>query len=91
MNSLKFKVGDTVRVRPDLKRWDNYTNNGSLGANQYMYDLAGKVVTITKKVHSSVIKLPSYKINADDEQWYWIDEFFEDYKVESTTRKGVKL
>lgn len=75
----KYKVGDKVRVRSDLRRFDDgqfipklyYMENDETESNTVvpvMLDLAGKIVTI-KKVERQ------YKI--DDSTLSWTDEMFE--------------
>ena len=74
----KYKVGDKVLVRSDLK-----TNGESYKMNDYksgfgkyctvvhMKEFFGKVVTITE-----VREQDCYRIKEDSEKWKWTDEMF---------------
>lgn len=74
----KYKVGDKVRVRSDLSRYDStgklkhyYMENDKRESNTVvddMPDLAGKIVTITGVWRQYVIK---------ESHWDWTDEMFE--------------
>ena len=66
---MKYKVGDKVRVRKDIKEHETY--GSYLTCNDSMVKKAGLVVTI--KECDNVYK--RYKIDADD--WNWCDEMFE--------------
>lgn len=63
---MKYKVGDKVKVRSDLKTCEQY---GSNIATKSMEALAGKTVTISK------VGFAAYKISEAD--CYWTDEMFE--------------
>lgn len=67
---MKYKVGDIVKVREDLKEGNGI---GNTFVNSSMVELAGKLVTI-----SSVNDDEDYFIEEDDQTYYWIDDFFED-------------
>ena len=66
---MRYKVGDSVRVRKDLKLHKKYGRY--LTCNDSMVKKAGLVVTIKEcdNVYSR------YKIDSDD--WNWCDEMFE--------------
>lgn len=75
----KYKPGDAVRVRADLKyNTDYYMRSGpkantALIAVSNMVDLAGKIVHISKYSPSR-----EYRVKEDSEMWRWTDEMFED-------------
>lgn len=66
--SMKYKIGDRVRVRKDLVHGKGYG-----GQTFYMDDWKGKVVTI-----SSINSHGYYEIAGDGDVWWWTDEMFED-------------
>lgn len=63
---MKYKVGDKVRIRKDLKATKSY---GGLYFNSRMEQLRGNLVTIR------MIDEPSYCIKGSDD--FWNDEMFE--------------
>lgn len=65
---MKYKVGDKVRIKKELKEGKKY---GDCVATYSMIRLAGKIVTI-KRVNAN-----SYKIEEDNNDWYWTKEMFE--------------
>lgn len=75
----KYKPGDAVRVRFDLKyNTDYYMRSGpkantALIAVINMVDLAGKIVHI-----SEYSARGEYLLEEDSERWRWTDEMFED-------------
>lgn len=66
---MKYKVGDKVRVRKDLKVDKCYGDDRFISE---MKKYLGKTVTI------SCIVGNKYYIAEDGEEWYWTDEMFED-------------
>ena len=71
---MKYKVGDKVKVREDL-RLDRTYNKFTI--NREMKNLAGTIVTIQR------INENYYRIVEDDGMWGWTDKMFED-KVEDS-------
>ena len=75
----KYKPGDVVRVRADLKyNTDYYMRSGpkanaALIAVSNMVNLAGKIVHISEYSSSC-----EYRVKEDSEHWRWTDEMFED-------------
>lgn len=67
---MKYKKGDKVRVRKDLKVGESYV----VYFNDDMAKFIGKEVTI-----NSVGSI-SYRIKEDEWNWAWTDEMFEDFK-----------
>ena len=65
---MKYKVGDKVRVRRDLK---NDVSYGSRYTVEEMTDYKGNVVTISE------VRPNCYWIEGDEEGWDWTDEMFE--------------
>lgn len=68
---MKFKVGDKVRIRKDLKEGDNF----EIYVDNEMEKLAGEIVTITNvnKVFAGV----RYVIDKDDRFFSWTEDMFE--------------
>ena len=64
---MKFKVGDRVKVRKDLK---NDTFYGGNRVNEEMFMHRGQILTIR------AIDGKNYLMEEDN--WYWTDEMFED-------------
>ena len=65
---MKYKVGDRVVVRRDLKVENKY---GNISVSVDMVGLNGKLATIIKVYPSS------YLINLDNGCWCWTSEMFE--------------
>ena len=66
---MKYKVGDMVKVREDLKVDEVY------GADSFEPEMAehrGKLANITK------VRDNTYRIDLDNGDWNWTDEMFED-------------
>lgn len=68
---MKHKVGDKVRIRPDLKENIKY---GNCTFKDEMCTLRGKVVTIS----GVFSKYGCYDVEEDKSYYYWTDEMFED-------------
>ena len=69
---LKFKVGDIVKIRADLKDYEK-EYCGAVYVNDDMANLAGHVATIT-----GVNNGDNYHIDLDDGDWNWSDDTFEE-------------
>lgn len=67
---MKYKVGDKVRIREDLRIKEQYND---LTFVPDMVQYMGKVATITEIRFEDV-----YGIDLDDCNWCWTDEMFED-------------
>ena len=67
---MKFKVGDRVRIRKDLKSGRDW---GLLCCNYEMEVLAGKEATIIEVF----LCYGCYKLDIDNGDWYWNDEMLE--------------
>ena len=65
---MKYKVGDKVRVRNDLK--ENTRYGGEIFARD-MTEYLGKTVEISKSFDNV------YFIKGTDREWHWTDEMFE--------------
>ena len=83
----KFKVGDKVRVRKDLK----VGNYGCNNATPYMVEFNSQVVTITKCI--SIGRQSEYHIAEDKRGCFWTNEMFEPIQPEeiTITRHGDKV
>lgn len=78
---MKYKVGDKVRVRSDLKAYEIY---GSNMLTKSMEKFVGKTVTI------SGVGITSYTIE-EMEVAYWTDEMFEPVEEELTAEEAIKI
>lgn len=81
---MKYKVGDVVKVREDLKAGKDF---GRLCVCNEMAKLAGKLVTISS-VNGGIDD--DYHIEEDDGEYYWIDDFFENDDEECDVDKIIK-
>ena len=80
---MKYKVGDRVRVRSDLK---NDVGYGSRHTVKEMMDYKGNVVTISE-VHTNC-----YWIEEDKKAWDWTDEMLEGLaEGELTAEEAIRL
>ena len=80
----KFKIGEKVRVRPDLENGDEFENeydDYNVGDSQIKF--RDKIVTITK-----IDKQQSLKIKEDDGEDYWHQDMFQ--KIKKKEKKGGK-
>ena len=75
---MKYKVGDKVRVRNDLKNGKRYGNN-SVGDD--MTSLCGKEVEI------AAVLTGGYKVNGNF--WTWTDEMFEERRRVEVEEKYI--
>lgn len=67
---MKFKIGDKVRIRKDLKEGDNF----KLSVTDDMEELKGKIVTITEAWENDGGR---YSINKDLHNYTWTEDMFE--------------
>lgn len=67
---MKFKVGDKVRIKENLKERNDY----KYYVHSNMQNLAGKIVTIES------VREESYKIEQDNGYWDWTEDMFEEIK-----------
>ena len=77
---MKFKVGDRVRVRKDLK-YDNFY--GGVRVNDEMVNNKGKILTI--------IGIDNGAYLMEGSQWFWTDEMFEskEYTYEDLKKSPI--
>lgn len=78
----KYKVGDKVVVRKDLKDNNIYD---SVIATEEMEEFAGKTVTITR------VKTGAYNIKEDHGEWNWSDGMFESKVRKSKTDEMIDI
>lgn len=79
---MKYKVGDKVKVREDL-RLDRTYNKFTI--NRKMKKLAGTIVTIQR------INENYYRIVEDDGMWGWTDEMFEDTEENKMDNNNITV
>lgn len=83
---MKYKVGDRVRVRKDLKAGEPYKQDGEEYAKcmvtPSMAALAGKVVTIVSSIHAD-----RYRVGGSP--FSWTDDMFEGLATESAPKYKV--
>lgn len=68
---LKHKVGDKVKIRPDLRYDEEYDGQN---VNEEMIMSRGEEVTISEVFAEDL----GYEIEEDDGQFFWTDAMFED-------------
>lgn len=83
---MKYKVGDRVIIRKDLKAGKHYGDEYNFRCNSKMASMAGKTVTISRYDHA----LGGYILSGDAEGWLWSDKMFEGL-AEDIQEKTVKL
>ena len=71
---MKYKVGDKVKIREDLKINNEYDN---MYFNSEMSKHRGQIATIKRADLDN-----TYKINLDDGDYWWTDAMFEDVEEE---------
>lgn len=71
---MKYKVGDKVRIRKDLKVGERY--DGVI-VREEMIELVGKTLTISN-VNDFGEGDISYYLNEDEDCYHWADSMFED-------------
>ena len=69
---MKYKIGDKVKIREDLKGGCCY----GLYCDAEMEKYKGKIATITEVTDNGF-----YRIDLDKEEWYWSDDMFENYTL----------
>lgn len=69
---MKYKIGDKVRVIPDLEECD--PRFGAIGVEEEMAAFRGKKVTITHLYESE-----EYLISEDGEEYVWAEDMFSGY------------
>lgn len=69
---MKFKVGDKVRIRKDLKYIKNYDELDIVSA---MEEYAGRIMTIKRTV------LNGYYFEEDHGTWLWLEDTIEGFAV----------
>lgn len=86
---MRFKIGDRVRVRKDLK-CNNYY--GGVRVNEEMAEYKGKTVTIETTTSSNK---GIYEIEEDNGRWCWSGDMFEvakyDYEDLKKSPIGTKV
>ena len=70
---MKYKVGNKVKVREDLKIGKSYNEKTFVDS---MEKYKGQIVTI------KVVGDDNYRIEEDNQDWYWTDEMLEDIEEE---------
>ena len=78
---MKYNIGDTVRVRPDLIKHKNY---GGVETSSRMAKFRDHIVTITQ---IDTAKPITYSIKEDNEKFYWTKDMF----VGIATEKGETI
>ena len=79
---MKYKVGDKVKVRENLKTGKTY---GKIFFYEQMKEYRGQIVTI------KVVNDDGYHIEEDKQNWYWSDEMLEDIKEENTISEEMTI
>lgn len=79
---MRYKVGDKVKVRSDLKENIRY------GGQIFVRDMA---VHCGKNVEISKVYDDAYCIKESDREWFWTDEMFEPVEEELTAEEAIKI
>lgn len=81
---MKYKIGDKVRVKRELKEGDDF----DIYVSEEMAKYAGKIVTIAKitKAYDSNLR---YEIEGD-RFWTWTEDMFED-SIKPTKEELLKM
>ena len=79
---MKYKVGDKVKVREDLKIGKTY--NGQTFVPQ-MKKYKGQIVTI------KIVDNGGHYIEEDGQDWYWTDEMLEDVEEEKYNTEEMTI
>lgn len=79
---MKYKVGDKVRIRSDLKIYDKYSKYVVI---KEMQKLSGKVITIADCLWDS------YRILEDNRVNGWTDEMFEEIKEDKMDNNTLQI
>lgn len=79
---MRYKVGDKVKVRSDLK--ENIRYGGQIFAR-------GMAVHCGKNVEISKVHDDAYCIKESDREWFWTDEMFEPVEEELTAEEAIKI
>ena len=77
---MKYKVGDKVRVRRDLRHGERIP----FGVAVDMAEMAGAIVTISEAIEGSPDK---YRLEEDRDGYSWCEQMFE--PVEQFTSGGI--
>ena len=82
---MKYKVGDKVKIREDLRVEHLY--GGRAWVTQGMYNLGGKIATIVDvSEHEGV-----YCIDLDNSSYIWTSEMFEDVNKDVGKRIVIEV
>ena len=86
----KFKVGDKVRIRKDLRRGERYYMEDGVDHNCVtpdMLELCDKIVTVVRIAYDNqyIIEFDGVK-----NEYHWTDEMFEGLATETITKKQKK-
>lgn len=74
-----FKVGDTVKIREDLKV---DTCFGMLYVNPTMASRKGKEYKVVQVAYDNYFGVNIYKLDEEGTKWNWCEEMFEMYEEE---------
>lgn len=91
---MKFKVGDKVRVRGDLKNGERYhmaSKKISEVAMGPMVDLKGQIVTISGITSSGMYTVKECPLLGVSIRYRWTDEMFESEPIKSSCRKKIVI
>lgn len=86
--TMKYKVGDKVRVKS--KEWydENQDTYGNVPIKNYF--VAGMSKWCGKEVTIDAVYDDSYRIKEDNNEWLWTNEMFEDGVVEQNGQRKFK-
>lgn len=81
----KYKAGDKVRIRPDLKRGEMC----AVFATSEMEEMAGKIVEIKRLTTEDFRGYPVYHVKEDKREFNWTEDMF--VPVEGELKSGDKV
>lgn len=76
--SLKFKVGDKVRIKKDLKMGISYYNEDKKGKDTLVHDMLHNLGKET--IIKEILQHNRYGLEIDKSAWGWVEEMLEEVK-----------
>lgn len=83
-----FRVGDVVRIRSDLKVYND--NDTMVSVIPPMLEYAGTYAMITSATYKDWLPRPCYVYKLDNSHWSWTDEML-DHPVEHNAESLYKI
>ena len=77
----KYKIGDLVRIRTDLKEGERY-NNGETNVSEEMLLFKGDLARVVDYSDFFNMNVYDYLLDIDDKEYFWSEDMLEDAKNE---------